>query len=130
MGVNVAYLAGVDDKRVWERYAKCNGGDTEAFFVSDEWGKSRQRARTAEEQAAIDVCNTCPVSGNCLWWAMTNTKPKIVGVWGGTTTRERDALSRPGLRVSCVRCKARDNVMADAFQICRKCGLSWRFKKV
>ena len=41
-------------------------------------------------QAAKAVCATCPAVEACLRWAIEHDE---VGVWGGTTSRERSALS-------------------------------------
>ena len=40
--------------------------------------------------AAKAICRRCPVTAECLAEAMAN--PSIVGVWGGTTERERAKL--------------------------------------
>ena len=46
--------------------------------------------------AAKDVCATCPVSGECLAYALRN---RCVGVWGGTLDAERKDMVKP-----CVDC--------------------------
>lgn len=47
----------------------------------------RPNASVREQQA---VCARCPVSSECLSFAMAD--PTIVGVWGGTTGGQRRKL--------------------------------------
>lgn len=61
--------------RWWDRSA-CKGMDTNAFVDEDISAKS--------------VCVTCPVRVDCLGEALR--VPDIVGIWGGTTSRERVRL--------------------------------------
>ncbi len=64
----------------WER-AACRGLDTSLFFPAR--GES-----TAEAKA---VCASCPVSDDCLWFALgdSDRRPQRFGVWGGSTERHR-----------------------------------------
>src|SRR5688572_11954482 len=103
----------------WRKRSLCRGRDTEMFFVTDEEHPTRHR--TPEEAAAIAVCNRCPVAGNCLNWALATGEK---GIWGGTTTRERRLLKRPGIRSNCVRCGNRKYTIITEYQICLACGLS------
>lgn len=41
---------------------------------------------TAAERAAVAVCRACPVREVCLEYALEHGE---LGVWGGTTERER-----------------------------------------
>lgn len=41
--------------------------------------------------AAKKVCAKCPVSGQCLEYALDN---KLSGIWGGTTEQERRRMRR------------------------------------
>ncbi len=54
---------------------------------------------TKEDLGAIvkakAVCSTCPVSGECLTWAIETNQPD--GVWGGHTPKERRRLRRSWL---------------------------------
>ena len=73
----------------WQEEAKCRGVDPEIFFLP-------YRARNAEkrkrEQAAKDVCKGCPVTAECLSYAMQTEEE--FGVWGGLTPEERTLLGR------------------------------------
>lgn len=39
------------------------------------------------------ICGICPVSEDCLLYALRSTEP-VLGIWGGTTSTERWALRR------------------------------------
>jgi WhiB family redox-sensing transcriptional regulator len=68
--------------------AACRGADTSVFFpVSDSF---------ADEAKAI--CATCPVSEQCLEYAVETHQPD--GVWGGLTPIERHRLVRRRQRVA------------------------------
>lgn len=104
----------------WRERAVCQGRDTDLFYSTDEAHPPKKRSR--EELEALAVCERCPVSGNCLEWAIVKGEK---GVWGGTTWRERKLLKRPGIRRSCVRCGSKAMAMLDdEFQVCTFCGLS------
>jgi hypothetical protein len=113
--------------RNWRKYSACYNEqqDTELFFTGNEEG-SKMAPLSADEMRAIAVCNRCPVSGNCLMFAMDN---KLKGIWGGMPTRQRERLARPSWRRKCVRCDSQDSIMEDQIQICRTCGLSWFVRK-
>lgn len=61
----------------WMRLATCRHEDTATFF-----SKSVKRAK--------ELCSVCPVRAECLAFAMAD--PEMVGVFGGTTEREREAM--------------------------------------
>lgn len=115
----------------WSHLAACRPGqgDPERFFVVNE--ENRKGDLADDERRAVLVCLSCPVSGNCLMKALTMS-PAPVGVWGGTTYRERQKMARPSWRRDCLRCKGRDYASPPgdtSIQICRTCGLSWFSKK-
>lgn len=64
--------------------AACAGTDPEAFFPPPGAG---QREAT---RAAIKICMTCPVRLACLTEALEFTE---LGVWGGTSEKDRQKLS-------------------------------------
>ncbi len=70
------------DDRPWAGYAACRDADPDLFFpASDE-----------KAAAAIKICQGCPVSAECLDWAL---EMRITyGVWGGATERDRRRLRR------------------------------------
>jgi WhiB family redox-sensing transcriptional regulator len=73
--------ATLDPDDDWADKAACTAVDPEMFFSSD-------------TDEARRVCAGCPVSEDCLRWAMDNNIEH--GVWGGLTPSERHALkARP-----------------------------------
>ncbi|MEM9892953.1 MAG: WhiB family transcriptional regulator [Actinomycetota bacterium] len=71
----------------WER-AACKGLDTDRFFPV--------RGESAAEAEA--VCAACPVTQDCLWFALGESadapRQQKFGVWGGTSERARQRLRR------------------------------------
>jgi WhiB family transcriptional regulator, redox-sensing transcriptional regulator len=67
----------------WMDRGACRRMGTRTFFL--ELGD-----RSADEARAI--CRRCPVQGECLQSALADRE--LVGVWGGTTERERRAMRR------------------------------------
>jgi WhiB family redox-sensing transcriptional regulator len=68
----------------WHRYAACRGSGHAEFFPG----------RGASTEAAKAVCVACPVRVECLEHALAD--PELVGVWGGTSDRERRRMRRDG----------------------------------
>lgn len=64
----------------WHDDAACAGSD--ANFFPQKGGDVRP---------AKAVCAACPVRSACLSWAL-DQGVRLVGVWGGTTARERRRL--------------------------------------
>lgn len=73
----------------WLRQAACAGEDPEMFFPMGNQGPA-----LAAVAAAKRVCARCPVTPECLDWALSNGQTS--GVWGGTCEKERVALLRKG----------------------------------
>ena len=70
----------------WREHAACrNLSVTEAtiFFPT--------RGQSSEVDAAKKVCATCPVTNDCLQFALDH---HCLGIWGGTSERERSRLRR------------------------------------
>jgi WhiB family redox-sensing transcriptional regulator len=65
----------------WHRSAACRGVGADAFVVSKGRGPSRRQ-----------LCEECPVRQECLETAVADSD--LVGLWGGTTERERRAMRR------------------------------------
>lgn len=70
------------EERPWAAYAACREADPELFFSGDEEATA----------AAIRICRGCPVSDECLDWALEMRVR--YGVWGGATERERRRMVR------------------------------------
>jgi WhiB family redox-sensing transcriptional regulator len=70
----------------WALQGSCIDAEPDALFV-----------RGAAQQAAKQVCMSCPVIAECLADALDNRTE--FGVWGGMTERERRAIlkRRPGV---------------------------------
>lgn len=66
----------------WMAHAACQGEHTGLFFP--ERGQRPDKARA--------ICDTCPVHAVCFRYALDN--PTLLGVWAGTTERERDQIRR------------------------------------
>ena len=68
----------------WEDRARCAGEDRELFFA-------------AQPHEAKRMCAVCPVSDDCLAFALAsepNGRTYRHGVFGGMTGDEREAFSR------------------------------------
>ncbi|WP_307168296.1 WhiB family transcriptional regulator [Streptomyces sp. B3I7] len=65
----------------WGEKAACQLVDPDSLFVE---GSAQHHAKS--------ICSTCPVTTECLTYALENRIEH--GVWGGMTDRERRALRR------------------------------------
>lgn len=61
----------------WRAEALCAQVDPELFFPEQGFPSHQARA----------VCGRCPVTTECLDWAMSHHER--YGIWGGTTARDR-----------------------------------------
>ena len=73
---------------IWRSLGACRGLDPELFFPE------------TEDQADVAkmVCQGCDVRVSCLEHALASREK--VGVWGGTTERERRRLIRQRRRIA------------------------------
>jgi WhiB family transcriptional regulator, redox-sensing transcriptional regulator len=69
----------------WTDLAACRGEDPELFYPVSTTGPA-----VAQVEEAKRVCAGCPVTEDCLSWALRAGEP--AGVWGGTTPDERRYL--------------------------------------
>lgn len=81
------YLKPIIDNWEWQFQGACNGVDTNDFYLDE---KMRNPSKGRREQAAIAICNTCPVKAKCLEHALS--VPEFYGVWGGSTEEQRLAI--------------------------------------
>ncbi len=72
-------------ERDWRRRAACRGHDTAAFFPL--------RGEPIDDARAM--CRACPVRVECLEYALDESGDPL-GVWGGTSQRQRRAARRHG----------------------------------
>lgn len=74
----------------WTEQASCTGGGDVWFLSGKEFHE--------EIEAAIDVCWSRPVAGECLTYAMEieqgASQSYRFGIWGGLTPRQRVKLDR------------------------------------
>ena len=76
--------APLGEEKPWATFAACQDANGMTFFPQTR----------SETEAALAVCAICPVRDECLEHALeTNER---FGIWGGTTEKERRALSRIG----------------------------------
>lgn len=73
----------------WMNNARCRGMDQNIFFP-DQGGRPTEAKR---------ICSTCEVRTQCLEYALLDP-PNFRGVWGGTTSQEREDISRKRKRRS------------------------------
>ncbi|WJY77108.1 Transcriptional regulator WhiB1 [Corynebacterium bovis DSM 20582 = CIP 54.80] len=71
----------------WRHKAVCREEDPELFFPVGNSGPA-----LAQIAKAKLVCNRCPVTSQCLNWAIESGQD--AGVWGGMSEDERRALKR------------------------------------
>lgn len=69
-------------RNFWRELGACRGLDPEVFFPETE----------EEADIAKAICADCPVRVACLEHALSSREK--VGVWGGTTERERRRIVR------------------------------------
>lgn len=81
------YTGGTRAPMEWLRNAACAGEDPELFFPVGTRGPALR-----EIAAAKSVCARCPVSTQCLAFALHSGQ--VSGVWGGTCEEERAVLLR------------------------------------
>jgi WhiB family redox-sensing transcriptional regulator len=72
----------VVDTAAWMARAQCRGEDPVVFFPN--LGMTGAKARA--------ICSICPVRRPCLEHALADAE--LVGVWAGTTERERRGMRR------------------------------------
>lgn len=70
--------------RLWMDRGVCRDWDPDVWF----WQENRSRSSAHPD--ALRLCGICPVSDQCLAYALSNRIEH--GVWGGTTPKQRRAL--------------------------------------
>ena len=76
------WLADLIRKPAWMSDAACRGESPALFFPG----------RGVNDASAQALCNSCPVRDQCLAYALAD--PELVGFWGGTSTKERQAMRK------------------------------------
>jgi WhiB family redox-sensing transcriptional regulator len=80
--VELARALGFRDPEPWRARAACRGTDTALFFPG----------RGADLRSARALCESCPVSRECLDLALGDDR--LDGIWGGLTSVQRRAMRR------------------------------------
>ena len=78
------------EDRSWRAEAACRGQDPERWVLDNEDQKGAQR----KIAAAKLVCSTCPVRLPCLTYVLGQPSTALVGVWAGTTAKDRQRIRR------------------------------------
>lgn len=77
--------------------------------------------------AAQVYCDGCVIRPDCLAQALAD--PGLVGVWGGTTTYQREQIRRVRARQHCPGCGSTEITTRllgnGAVEHCLSCGVSW-----
>lgn len=80
----------------WREKGKCWGahrtGDSDPWFPAEVPNREPTELILQREVAAAELCAGCPVIEQCFEYAVE--RPAVVGVWGGTLTRQRTAERR------------------------------------
>jgi WhiB family redox-sensing transcriptional regulator len=76
----------------WRHEAACREVDPELFFPIGNSGPALLQIEEAKQ-----VCRRCPVTDECLHWAIDSGQD--AGVWGGMSEDERRALKRRTIRL-------------------------------
>lgn len=90
----------------WRDRGACRGMNPDMFFP--------ERGDDARDAKA--VCARCPVTADCLEWALT--APEKDGIWGGTSGKDRKKMRFTPL---CARCReVRVGVNGSYCEDCRR----------
>jgi len=81
MTVHLTVIPGGRDD-TWQDRGACRGSSQDHWFPAEH--ESNKEAKK--------ICNGCPVRNECLEHALTHHER--YGIWGGTTTRERERIRR------------------------------------
>lgn len=73
----------------WRHHAICRDEDPELFFPIGDSGPA-----LVQIEQAKTVCRRCPVTEECLKWALESGQD--AGIWGGMSEEERRSLKRRG----------------------------------
>ncbi|WP_210571983.1 WhiB family transcriptional regulator [Streptomyces sp. GESEQ-4] len=82
----------------WRVRGLCLSEDPDLFFPI---GSINSGPATLQADEAKSVCRHCPVTRQCLAWAVE--MGPVEGIWGGTTEGERRAMRRRPVREQAVK---------------------------
>lgn len=72
------------EETTWRQLASCTDDPDGVFFAADDNIGAIAKAKS--------ICGSCPVSYECLVYAIDTNQPD--GIWGGATLRERRRIKR------------------------------------
>jgi WhiB family transcriptional regulator, redox-sensing transcriptional regulator len=75
------------DRSEWRSLSACRGEDPDLFFPA-----ARTVTVFVQLARAKAICARCPVTDECLRYALTTGQQ--YGVWGGTSEEERNSMRR------------------------------------
>jgi hypothetical protein len=108
----------IDDPR-----AACRGADPDLFISP---GDDDDEPDYPDDRAAA-YCARCSIRPECLAVALAN--PDRVGIWGGTSTYQRNQMRREMSRRRCPGCGSLDltyrQLSQGGIEVCVSCGSSW-----
>jgi WhiB family redox-sensing transcriptional regulator len=87
----VADFLGVVFDGDWRERAYCRDSGPGVFYACEE-KRPASMTREAAIARAKSICRRCPVVSSCLVWAVAH--PNEMGVWGGASPEEREAIRR------------------------------------
>jgi WhiB family redox-sensing transcriptional regulator len=65
--------------------------------IADAWHPESEHPHGRAARIAVAICAECPVQAECLDHALA-AGPHLLGIWGGTTTLQRDRIRAEGRR--------------------------------
>lgn len=75
----------------WRDLAECLEADPDLFYPDGDTSAFATAPIRRQIDEAKTYCCQCPVTGECLDWALGRTE---FGIWGGTTREERNSMLR------------------------------------
>ncbi|HSR45476.1 MAG TPA: WhiB family transcriptional regulator [Acidimicrobiia bacterium] len=73
----------------WQSAALCRGNHSHLFFPPSTFERKDERER--REVRAKAICQVCPVTSDCLDYAVRIREP--YGIWGGLTEPDRRSVA-------------------------------------
>jgi len=84
-------MSAIETRPLWIDRAACRGDTAHLFFAPPVLEASDVRAK--REKVAKSICARCPVTFECLSYALQVNE--MLGIWGGLTEVERRSLGSP-----------------------------------
>ena len=80
----------------WRSEAACDGANPDIFFLGygSTEGRGHASLNKTAKARAMELCAGCPVTDECLTYALALPLSDDFGIWGGTTELQRVGLRR------------------------------------